>query len=300
MDVAASERLTRIGLLADALGVARDGLAHAATETGIVADRVLAGVDREFSSIALDGAWHEPSAAWLDAARAAYPATARAIDALVEPAGQRRIAIRGDRDVAMLALVTITPEIGADIPSALGLDGDRAAHYIDFVDQLYALAETKRFEQVVTWFGDPPAIGVRIAAAPADDAGRRRLLVGISQLAEDQGATAAQVRLLSRIHHELARDRPVGLTIRITPAGLSQGLTVTYAIDSWDTGLRVMQGLTLSDAEVPEIGRRLGQVAGVLDADKPTALSLALGPHEPPGVVVWAELVASIARTPAF
>jgi hypothetical protein len=54
--------------------------------------------------------------------------------------------------------------------------------------------------------------------------------------------------------------------------------------------MRLAEGLVLDGQEARQIPVALGHLAGALGSDELRGLELVLGPHEPPEVLVWANI----------
>ena len=204
------------------------------------------------------------------------PATPQAFAALglaVEPADRLRVRVDGD-DVEVL-VVRATREPPTE-PAWLTL-----------VEQLCSVGSARILSHARSARRQLLEIGY-----PARDRETDAFVIeAIDQLGEEIGISAAQRTLWRRIHPQLGRGAEIVLATGYTQA-VSPHFAITYPVTGWDTAVRLAGGLVLNDSESKDVATRLGEVAGALGSDQLTGLTLVLGPHEPPDVIVWAKVAA--------
>ena len=197
-----------------------------------------------------------------------------------------RIVIEQDR----LAIGVVVPAAQPVAAAVRGAPPEIRPAWQAVLDQFCAIG-TGRVLSVTEWRTEQRTrVDVRYPARdPATD---QVVLLGIDQLAGDLGVSAMQRRLLVRMHPTLGKGQPLVVGTTATTQITSQ-LSVVYGATDWDTAIRVGSGLVLNDSEAKEVPARLGALAGALGSEAVEGLELELGPHEPPGVVVWSNVSPS-------
>ncbi|NVB83763.1 MAG: hypothetical protein HOV81_35640 [Kofleriaceae bacterium] len=166
-----------------------------------------------------------------------------------------------------------------------------AAHreaWLDLVEQLCSIAGGRVTGVSRAIDGSRAQLEVRYPAR--DKATEAMLIEAITQLGEGIGVTDAQRRLWTRLHPQLSRGGEIVVSTGCGQGGVSGTFGITYPIASWQTAVRLAEGLVLNDSEAKEVPRRLGELAGAMAADELSGVELVLGPHEPADVLVWARI----------
>lgn len=162
--------------------------------------------------------------------------------------------------------------------------------WFDLVDQLCSIASAQIIGTTQYLDGSRAELAIRYPARNRET--EMFLLEGVSQLAEEIGVSAAQRRLWTRMHPELAHGSEIVLTTACTASAISQHFAIGYPITDWAVAMRVATGLVFNDSEAQQVPRTLGQLAGALGSDRLESVELVLGPHEPPDVIVWARVAS--------
>ena len=195
--------------------------------------------------------------------------------------------------------------LAADLETCVGLGMARAiASEIEARFSRIARAERdERRISVTVHAGRAPACEVAIARAlrpgdrsmPADEPLSRVLAI-----AGELGASAAQQRLVPRVHAILAGEHLVFARLGATLAGaagtpaLLERVVLEYADATTETGLKVATGLGGDDAAV-----RFGKFTGALDADRVLAIELHLGRVDPMPARIACPVSARIGAMPS-
>lgn len=204
----------------------------------------------------------------------ASPAAFAALGVREEPADRLRVRIDGD------AVETLVVRATREAPTEPA--------WLDLVEQFCSIANAR----ILSRARGPERQLLEIFYPARDRDTDAMLIEAIDQLAEDIGITAAQRTLFRRIHPQLGRGSEIAVTTGFLHGAVSAHLGISYPLASWQTALRLAGGLVLNDSEGQEASRRLGEVAGALGSDQLTGIELVLGPHEPPDVVVWANVAS--------
>jgi hypothetical protein len=199
--------------------------------------------------------------------------------------------------VARSGTLRIERMIGAGGTTAQGVDGVSASLEItsaatlqDDVDAAIAIGVPEAIA---------PALARRLAAVQPDVARRPRLvrvtvysnpagrdstielateLADLANLRDPELAvTAAQLRLLERVHPILAAGQPVWVRCGVSAGALDLGATLVYANTPLDNAPRVVNGLATSEgAEL-----RFSTLVAAVAADRTSTIELAIGPIDP-------------------
>ncbi|MBP9204572.1 MAG: hypothetical protein KBG28_11450 [Kofleriaceae bacterium] len=287
-------RLGRVGLVLEQLGLPTASPLALMSELGLGAGPIRIGLERAGRHVVVAGAWTDAA----DRARLSLelgdPALAPILRVLWPgpPGPSDQVQVLVDPDGTRLGAAAVGPRALADVRRLLAsvpiAPGARDVA-LDVAEQVVALARADLAVTVVRWGADAATtleLELLTHAAPADRAGATRLALGIDQLAEDLGASMAQRQLVGRLGQDLGA-RGVGLGIGLI--GGAVRLRIGLDVATWDLAVRVLAGLTLTGREVSETATRIGAFAGATGAAGPAAITLELGPHEPPAAWVWAE-----------
>lgn len=266
-------RLARLGLVLSL----RDTTLAPALQAAAVAARasdLLVGASAQSRTFELVLPYH----------RDALHALAPALPPPEKPAERIRARVEGDNLFVMLA------DAGPFDPRT-AVESAPAAHreaWLDLVEQLCSIADGRITGVSRAIDGTRAQLEVRYPAR--DKATEAMLVEAITQLGEAIGITEAQRRLWMRIHPQLSRGGEIVLSTGCSQRGVSGNFGITYPISSWQTAVRLAEGLVLNDSEAKEVPRRLGELAGAMAADELSGVELVLGPHEPADVLVWARV----------
>jgi hypothetical protein len=202
--------------------------------------------------------------------------------------GPARLQLQLDGELMSVALATATSLSPDAAVTQLAPRAHRDA-WFDLVDQLCSIADGRIVGSIRSLDGARLALELRY---PQRDRETDFVLIeAIAQLATDLGVSAAQLRLFRRLHPEIGRGTEIALVTTCTAhAGVSPSLGIRYPIASWELALRLAQGLVFNDSEAKAVPTMLGQLAGALGSDHLQSVELVLGPHEPPDVIVWAQV----------
>lgn len=179
----------------------------------------------------------------------------------------------------------------ADVAAAIaGLEAASGpASWEALVSQLCAFAGGQLTRRT-RWLGPPGRASLQVdypARGARDD---QIFMLGIEQLAEDVGVTAAQRRLWKRLHPDVGHGAALSVITALDGGAVVARLGLRYPVASWDLALRLADGLAVDPAVGRQVGAGLGSLAGALGSERPLAVELGLGASEPPQVVVWSEL----------
>jgi hypothetical protein len=266
-------RLARLGLVLSL----RDTALAPALQAAAVAARttdLLVGASAQSRTFELVLPYH----------RDALHALAPTLQPPEQPAERIRARVEGDHLFVMLA------DAGPFDPRTAARSAP-AAHrdeWLDLVQQLCSIADGRITGVSRAIDGTRAQLEVRYPAR--DKATEAMLVEAVTQLGEAIGITDAQRRLWMRIHPQLSRGGEVIVSTGCSQRGVSGHFGITYPISSWQTAVRLAEGLVLNDSEAKEVPRRLGELAGAMAADELTGVELVLGPHEPADVLVWARV----------
>ncbi len=202
--------------------------------------------------------------------------------------GPALLRVQVDGDVIAVALASTTTKAPDAAVAEIAPPAYRDA-WFDLVDQLCSIADGRVVGS--TRFVDGSRAVLDIRYPQRDGATDFIVMEAVEQLAGDIGVSAAQLRLFRKLHPEVGGGSEISLATACTAhAGVSPYLGITYPSTSWELALRLAQGLVLNDSEAKALPTMLGQLAGALGSDHLQSIELILGPHEPPDIVVWAQV----------
>jgi len=136
--------------------------------------------------------------------------------------------------------------------------------------------------------GDDGVTTLRFALGNADDKEMTATLAVLTSVASGLQASDAQLGLLRSGHRGLCLGGACIAGISIKNQRLMMGLALEYAPMSWQNSKELMLGL---HPDAPAI-EKLAILSDTCNSEHVSLVRLDLGPAEPPGLQVWAQLAA--------
>lgn len=202
-----------------------------------------------------------------------------------------RIHVRIEHGVARVGVTRALQLPPAEAVNAVAPNPLRE-RWLDLVSQLCAVARAQIVGVTQFVDGSRGEIAIRYPARGREE--EFFLIEAITQLAEEIGILAAQRRLWTRIHPQLASGAEIVLTTGCTDTAVSAHFAIAYPIRDWGTATRLGAGVVLNDFEAKQVPTTLGSLAGALGSEQLESVELVLGPHEPPDLVVWARVASGV------